>query len=290
VLLSDSVTDLRGVGEELAKKLATLGIKTIDDLINYFPRRYEDYSHISSIKELRPGIATIKGQVSSVVGRYVRRGMHITEAIASDESASVRLVWFNQPYRAGAIKQGQEYFIAGEYALRRSRFSIANPSVELVSDFPVNSARIIPIYRETKGLKSHQIRKLIREALMLVKELPEHLPQWILTDNELVPYARAVTQIHFPSSSTALAMARRRLAFEEVFELSLAALLNKQAVAKEKGIPIPFNESIAKRFSAKLPFKLTNAQRKTIWRVYQDLAKAQPMNRLVEGDGGNYGN
>jgi ATP-dependent DNA helicase RecG len=287
VLLSDSVTDLRGVGEELAKKLATLGIKTIDDLINYFPRRYEDYSHISSIKELRPGIATIKGQVSSVVGRYVRRGMHITEAIASDESASVRLVWFNQPYRAGAIKQGQEYFIAGEYALRRSRFSIANPSVELVSDFPVNSARIIPIYRETKGLKSHQIRKLIREALMLVKELPEHLPQWILTDNELVPYARAVTQIHFPSSSTALAMARRRLAFEEVFELSLAALLNKQAVAKEKGIPIPFNESIAKRFSAKLPFKLTNAQRKTIWRVYQDLAKAQPMNRLVEGDVGS---
>jgi ATP-dependent DNA helicase RecG len=287
VLLSDSVTDLRGVGKELAKKLATLGIKTIDDLINYFPRRYEDYSHISSIKELRPGIATIKGQVSSVVGRYVRRGMHITEAIASDESASVRLVWFNQPYRAGAIKQGQEYFIAGEYALRRSRFSIANPSVELVSDFPVNSARIIPIYRETKGLKSHQIRKLIREALMLVKELPEHLPQWILTDNELVPYARAVTQIHFPSSSTALAMARRRLAFEEVFELSLAALLNKQAVAKEKGIPIPFNESIAKRFSAKLPFKLTNAQRKTIWRVYQDLAKAQPMNRLVEGDVGS---
>jgi ATP-dependent DNA helicase RecG len=284
--LSSPVTDLKGVGEELARKLAVLGIQTIDDLIEHFPRRYEDYSHIVDVKDLRPGQVTVKAKISSVTGRYVRRGMHITEAIASDETASARLVWFNQPYRAGAIKQGQDYYVAGEYALRRSRFSIANPSAELVSDFPINSARIIPIYRETKGLKSHQIRKLIREALMLVKDLSEHLPDWVLKENKLITYAQAVTQVHFPSSSTALTMARQRLAFEEIFELSLAALLNKQAVAQEKGIPIPFKEKLAKDFTARLPFKLTDAQRKTIWRIYQDLAKAQPMNRLVEGDVG----
>jgi RecG-like helicase len=95
---------------------------------------------VPPVAGLRPGAVTIKASISSASGRYVRRGMHITEAIASDETASVRLVWFNQPYRAAAVKAGQEYFIAGEYALRRNRFSITNPSVELVSAFPVNTA------------------------------------------------------------------------------------------------------------------------------------------------------
>lgn len=284
--LASPVSSLKGVGNELDIKLALLGIRTINDLIEHFPRRYEDYSKITDIIRLRPGPVTIKAKITSATGRYVRRGLHITEAIASDATASVRLIWFNQPYRTAAIKAGQDYFIGGEYALGRGRFSINNPSIELVSDFPVNTARIIPVYRETKGLKSSQIRKLIREALSLVNELPEHLPDWIIKDQGLVNYARSVTQIHFPSSGTALAMARRRLAFEEIFELSLAALLNKQDIAKEKGITIPFKEGLAKSFVAELPFKLTNAQRKTIWQVYQDMAKAQPMNRLIEGDVG----
>lgn len=285
--LSSPVTELRGVGDELAKKLAILGVQTIGDLIENYPRRYADYSNITSVKSLRPGPITIQTKITSVTGRYVRRGMHITEAIASDETASVRLVWFNQPYRATAIKQGQDYFVAGEYALRRSRFSIMNPSVELVSDFPVNTARIIPVYRETKGLKSSQIRKLIRQALQAVVRLPEHLPEWLLKQQKLENYPRAVTEIHFPSSATAFTMAQKRLAFEEVFELTLAALLNKQAVAKEKGIPIAFKEDLAKSFVDELPFKLTDAQRKAVWQVYQDMAKAQPMNRLVEGDVGS---
>lgn len=285
--LSSPITELKGVGEELAKKLAILGIYTIGDLIENYPRRYEDYSDITEIAKLRPGTVTAQAKISSVVGRYVRRGMHITEAIASDKSGSVRLVWFNQPYRAGAIKQGQEYFIAGEYALRRNRFSIANPSVELVSDFPINTARIIPVYKEQKGLKSYTIRKLIREALNLVKKLPEHLPAWLLEQQKLVDYSTAVHEVHFPSSTASLEKARKRLGFEEVFELTLAALLNKQEFAKEKGLPVAFKEDIAKKFVFKLPFKLTDAQRKTIWRICQDLSKNQPMNRLVEGDVGS---
>ncbi len=285
--LTSPVIELKGVGEELAKKLAILGVHTIGDLIEDFPRRYEDYSNVTAVKDLRPGVITIKAKISSATGRYVRRGMHITEAIASDDTASVRLVWFNQPYRAAAIKVGREYFVGGEYALRRGRFSITNPSVELVSDFPISTARIIPVYRETKGLKSSQIRKLIREALILIKDYPEHLPAWLADELKLVNYARAVTEIHFPSSSKALDMAKQRLAFEEVFQLTLAALLNKQDVASEKGIPIPFKEDLAKSFVDELPFKLTDAQRKTIWQIYKDMAKAQPMNRLVEGDVGS---
>jgi ATP-dependent DNA helicase RecG len=286
VQLSDPINGLKGVGDEMAKKLAVLGVRTIDDLIEYFPRRYEDYSNISPIKQLRPGPVTLQAKISSVTGRYVRRGMHITEAIASDDTASVRLVWFNQPYRSSAIKQGQEYFVAGDYALRRGRFSITNPSVELVSDFPINTARIIPVYRETKGLKSNQIRKLIREALNIVKELPEHLPSWLIEQQKLVIYKEGISEVHFPSGTKTLQTARRRLAFEEIFRLTLAALLNRQENLKEKGLAIPFNVELAKKFVSHLPFKLTNAQRKVIWQIYQDMDKDQPMNRLVEGDVG----
>ncbi|HEX4774587.1 MAG TPA: DEAD/DEAH box helicase, partial [Candidatus Saccharimonadales bacterium] len=287
MVLSDPITELKGVGEELAKKLAVLGIHTIDDLIDNFPRRYEDYSNVVPVADLRPGPVTIKAKINSVAGRYVRRGMHITEAIASDNSASLRLVWFNQPYRAGAIKHGQDYYIAGEYGLRRQHFNITNPSVELVSDFPVNSARIIPVYRETKGLKSFTTRKLLREALQQDEVLPEHLPAWLVKEQSLLSYSEAIAEIHFPSSAAALAKAKKRLGFEEIFELTLAALLNKQAIASEKSLAIAFNEKLAQEFVGNLPFKLTNAQRKVAWQIYQDMAKTEPMNRLVEGDVGS---
>lgn len=285
--LSSPVTDLKGVGEELAKKLAGLGVQTVGDLINDFPRRYDDYSDVMKVKNLRPGSVTIEVNIVQAAGRYVRRGLHITEAIASDESGSVRLVWFNQPYRAAAIKSGQSYFVSGEYGLRRGRFSILNPSIELASSFPVNTARIIPIYRETRGLKSFTIRKLIREALTKTKDLKDPLPAWLLSGQRLMGYKQAVSEIHFPSSPQGLERAKLRLGFDEVFGLTLAALLNKQENLSEKSISIPFKEELAKEFVAKLPFMLTDAQRKATWMIYKDIAKTQPMNRLVEGDVGS---
>lgn len=285
--LSDPITLLRGVGDQLAGRLAVLGIYTINDLIEHFPRRYDDFSAVSPIESLSPGPVTLQAKITSVVGRYVRKGIHITEAIASDDTASVRLVWFNQPYRATAIKQGQDYFVSGDYTLRRSRFSITNPSIELVSEFPVNTARIVPIYRETKGLKSNQIRRLIRESIDTIKELPEHLPPWLLNQQKLIDYNQALIRIHFPDTPADVDLARKRLAFEEVFELTLAALINKQEIQSEKGIPIPFSEKLAKDFVAKLPFKLTNAQRKVVWQIYKDMQKPLPMNRLIEGDVGS---
>ncbi len=285
--LSTPIEELKGVGDELAKKLLSLGIKSVGDLITNYPRRYDDYSQISTIKDLKPGDVTLEAKVSNVTGRYVRRGMHITEAIATDVTGSVRLVWFNQPYRAGAIKTNQLYYIAGPFALRRGRFSIANPSVELVSDFPINTARIIPIYRETKGLKSFTIRKLIRQAINETGQLEDHLPTWIINEQKLMKFNDAVMEMHFPSSAHQLAKAKRRLGFEEVFELSLAALLNKYELYQNKALAIPFHEELARDFVAMLPFKLTDAQRKAIWQIFQDMAKRQPMNRLLEGDVGS---
>lgn len=281
------LTDVKGVGEALAKKLAVLGLTTTADLIDYYPRRYEDYSVVTPISELAPGAVTIQAVIKEAKGRYVRRGMHITEAVASDDSDSTRIVWFNQPYRAAALKKNQPYFISGVYELSHQRFAIMNPSAELVSDFPVNTARIVPVYRETKGLSSHQIRKILKQLLPQIRSLPETLPEWLITSEKLLSRAEAVEAMHFPASSEQLKDAKRRLGFEEVFGLSLASLLNKQEIAGEKSITITFNEKLAQDFVANLPFKLTDAQRKVAWQIFLDMQTTQPMNRLVEGDVGS---
>ncbi len=137
MLLSDDVTVVKGVGEAVARGLRQRGIRTVFDLVDYLPTRYEDYSEVMEIAQLRPGPVTVKATAKQATGRYVRRGMHITEAVFSDATGSVRAVWFNQPYRATALKTGQEYYVSGTYELSHQRFQIMNPSAELVKEFPV---------------------------------------------------------------------------------------------------------------------------------------------------------
>ena len=278
------------MGPEAAKKFAWLGVKSIGQLVEYYPRRYTDYSQVTLVKDLKPGEVTLRATISDAVGRYVRRGMHITEAVATDDSGSVKLVWFNQPYRAGGLKAGQEYYISGVFGLHRQRFSITSPSVELVSDFPVNTARIIPVYKETTkngGLNSRQIRAALSQVITLLRDLPETLPSWLAHDYKLMSRAEAVEAIHFPASADQLAVARYRLGFEEVFELILASLLTKRDIQTEQAPAVAFDEALAKEFVQRLPFQLTSAQRQVAWQIYQDMQKATPMNRLVEGDVGS---
>lgn len=285
--LDSPLAELKGVGAAVAAKLTVLGLNTVGELIDYYPRRYDDYSAVTPIAQLKPGAVTIQATIKQAAGRYVRRGMHITEAVASDDSSSVRLLWFNQPYRAAALKTGQPYYISGEFGLSHQRFQITNPSVELVSDFPLNTARIVPIYRETKGFTSRQLRGLLSQVVPLIDKLPETLPAWIVDGQKLMGRAAAIRAIHFPESAEQLAEARLRLGFEEVFQLSLAALMNKREIAGEQAPAVPFDEKVAQKFVGELPFALTNAQRKVVWQIYLDLQKTQPMNRLVEGDVGS---
>lgn len=285
--LDDPVTVLKGVGDAQAKKFAKLGIKNIFNLVDYYPRSYQDYSVISGISQLKPGQVSIKAKIKQAKGRYVKFGLHITEAIASDNSGSVKIVWFNQPYRAATLKLNQEYFISGIFELRNRSFSISNPSIELVSDMPVNTARIIPVYRETKGLSSYQIRSAIKQCLPTINKLRETLPTWVVTDQYLISYAEAIKNLHFPDSPDTLMQSKKRIGFEEVFSLSLASLLNKQENQSETALQIGFNEQLAKQFVAKLPFQLTPAQRKAIWQICLDMQKKEPMNRLIEGDVGS---
>lgn len=285
--LNSQLEVVKGVGPVLAGKYAQLGLHTIQDLLLYVPRKYNDFSEVTPIKSLRPGPVTAKAQIKEIKGRYVRRGLHITEAVASDETGSVRLVWFNQPYRATQTKTGTDYFITGSFELSRQRLAIMNPSIELVSDFPVNTARIVPVYREAKGLKSAQIRRVIRNVIPMVDALPENLPDWVMKEQQLASRAEALHAIHFPENHQDLSMARTRLGFEEVFALSLAALMNKHEILLEESLKIPFKEALAKRFVKHLPFDLTDAQRKAVWQMYQDMQKKHPMNRLLEGDVGS---
>lgn len=283
----DSLEKLKGVGPVAAKKFAALGLQTVGDLINYYPRRYEDYSVVMPISELRPGPVSLRAAIKQAKGRYVRRGMHITEAVASDETGSVRLIWFNQSYREASLGHGHDYYISGVFELSHQRLSIINPSVELVGDMPVNTARIVPVYRETKGLTSRQIRAALSQVLPVIDLLPETLPHWLVSEQGFLSRARAIRNLHFPDSTEMLEAAKLRLGFEEVFQLTLAALMTKYELMTEQAPVVPFQESVAKEFVGHVPFRLTDAQRKVVWQIYQDMQKSHPMNRLVEGDVGS---
>jgi ATP-dependent DNA helicase RecG len=285
--LTEDLTSLRGVGPAVSQQLATIGIKTIADLLDYFPRAYNDYSEITQVAHIKPGMVTIEAEITQAKGRYVRRGMHITEAVASDSSGSVRLLWFNQPYRASVLKPEQKYFITGKLELKRQRFSITNPSAELAGEFPLHTARIVPVYRESKGITSTLLRRILYQVIKVADQLPEPLPEDIRKTFKLVTYGQAVSELHFPSSREAFALARHTIGFIEVFELMLAAALNKKQNQSETAPLIAFEEDVAKKFVSSLPFTLTDVQRAAAWQIYNDLARKTPMNRLLEGDVGS---
>ena len=285
--IDNDIRTLKGIGDVVANQFAQIGIQTIGALIDYYPRKYEDFSVISSINQLKPGMVTIRATIRQSTGRYARRGLHITEAIASDTSGSVRLVWFNQPYRSSSLKKNTDYYISGNFELSHQQFAIMNPSIELVSEFPLNTARIRPLYHETKGISSRQIRAALKQVVPLIRNLPENLPSWLVIEQHLLSHAEAIEGIHLPANNQQLLRAQERLGFEEVFNLSLASLLNKYEIKSEYAPKVPFNEATAKTFVEHLPFKLTNPQRKAIWQIYLDMQKNHPMNRLVEGDVGS---
>lgn len=283
----DPVVSISGVGEETAKKLRKLKIDTVGDLVNYWPRRYEDYSRISPVSSIVPGKVTLKVKFRGLKARYARRGFHVTEASAYDETGAVRVTWFNQPYRKDSMKFTEEYFLSGELELNNGFMGILNPSIERVSDFPANTARILPKYRETKGLTSGQIRRYLTAVHTIFDKLPESLPDWIVQEHDLLSYGVAREIIHFPRSIDDLSDAKRRLAFEEAFGLTLASQLTRAELQKEESVRISFSADATKQLVAALPFNLTGDQKRATWEILQDMTRPHPMNRLVEGDVGS---
>lgn len=284
--LSSSVEKIKGVGPETAKKLAKLGVETISDLLTFWPRRYDDYSEVLPIIKIKPGAVTVKAQIESIKTKRVRRGMHITEAVIRDETSAIRVVWFNQPYREKYFKAGKEYYFSGLYDFSFNRYVLQNPTVEEAKEFTANTARIVPIYPQTKGLDSRDIRKAVTEITSMFQELPETLPDWISKEHDFMSYAEAAYQLHWPENQTKLAEARDRIGFEEVFAYVLAGQLNKKQIEDEIALPIQFSQNFAKEYTEALPFELTPEQKKASWDILQDIEQERPMNRLLEGDVG----
>lgn len=280
------LSDVKGVGPKTSDALAQAGLRTIEDIVTFLPRAYEDYTRVSKIADITPGNVVVAGKISQVSARYVRRGLHVTQAVLSDDSGKVALTWFNQPYRANHLKASGEWTVAGEFALSQRRYQILNPSVRHGDELIQAGSSIVPIYRQVGGIKTAVLRSIIEEIRPLMTMLPDPLPVEVVNQARVMSYADALIALHFPEDSSDVKNGRSRIAFQEMLELLYAATLNK---AENETLPswhIPFDKKKTKEFVDKLPFALTNDQRVAAWEIIQNFESSAPMNRLLQGDVG----
>ena len=289
--LTTPLEQIKGVGPKTAQALAAAGLKTISDALDFLPRAYDDYSTAVNIADLQPGKVTVKARCESVSTRIVRRGLRITTAVLADKSGKVKAVWFNQPYRETQLKSDAEFIFSGQFGMQYNRYQINNPSVELAKEVAKttieNASGIQPVYKSIKNLRPKTVQDLMKNIRPIMDFLPETLPENIIQRQKLVSRSEAVKFLHAPKTHEEISRGRERLAFEELFEMILAAQFNKQEQTRLTGWKIPFNKSVVKNFVDQLPFPLTNAQRRAAWQILQDLESDHPMNRLLQGDVGS---
>ena len=280
--LFDDVETLKGVGSKTAEILSKCGIRTVRDFFYNLPRDYESYERPISIAEIRPGKVVVKGKISEISTRRARkRNLSITEGVVSDKTGSIKVVWFNQSYRVRQFAPDKEYYFTGNYELKNGRYSLISPSAALVSDIDTKSG-LNPIYVAHGALKSRDFKRLVGNLRDKFALIPDLLPTV-----EPGKRKKSLFSVHFPSSPESVEEARRYLAYEELFELILAAKLNKRENEKLKAEPITFRLEKVKEFLGSLPFELTGAQKKAAWEIFQDMEKETPMNRLLQGDVGS---
>lgn len=284
---STPVEKIKGVGPKTAEHLHLAGVETVGQLVRFYPYRYEDYSQVTTVSRLQPGKVSLRGRFEAVSSRQVRRGMSLTQAAFVDSTGKVAAVWFNQGYRAAQLKTNTEFLVSGEFAFQRGRYQLLNPSVELASGDEMTGGRIVPVYRQVKGLKTHVLRKILFELRPYMLSLDETLPNELIDREQLMSYADAVHALHFPANPEELNAARNRMGFEELLSLMLASLQNRADNEALESHVIEFSTPDAQEFVAKLPFDLTNAQRIAAWEAIQNLASGTPMNRLLQGDVGS---
>ncbi|KKR31774.1 MAG: ATP-dependent DNA helicase RecG [Candidatus Falkowbacteria bacterium GW2011_GWF2_39_8] len=297
--LETAITNINRVGTATAKRLKSLGVETIEDLLFYFPFRYDDFSKITRIDELKAGTsASVIGQVELIQNkRSFRRKMQITEALVSDESGSVKVVWFNQPFIAKNLQTGDRISLAGKIEEDYGGAFMSSPVYEKIkSPHPpllkgavaaVNTQGFVPNYHLTGNLTQKQLRYLIKQVIGLAEWLEDWLPKEVMKKYNLVSLPEAIKKIHFPQKLDDVEIAKQRLAFDELFLVQLQSILAKQEFSASTASSIPFDEQKTKDFVNKLPFKLTDAQRKASWEILLDIAKPKPMTRLLEGDVGS---
>ena len=278
------------------RRLEKMGIKTVHDLLWHFPTRYEDFTKIYPIAELEPGQqATITGVVEEIQSKHSwRRAMSIVEATIADETGTIRAVWFNQPYVANVLKVGRMANFAGKASTsEEGEIYLNNPVYEVIHMRDAahqemnHTARLVPVYPETRGLTSRGIR-FVTQALFRKKPvMKEWIPAEILLEFHFPELNEAIHSIHFPRQIEDATAARARFSFEELFLLQILNMQQKLKLATERAPVITADIEHVKAMLARLPFELTHSQKQSLWEIIKDIEKPRPMNRLLQGDVGS---
>jgi len=284
------VTAASGISQNLAAKFNKMGVHTIRDLLYFFPNRHLDYSQRKRISELTEGeeetvIANVWQAQETFLG-----GRRSTEAIVGDETGNMRVVWFNNPYLARQLNTNNRVILSGRVSMFKGRPVFQSPEWELVGDeASIHTGRLVPLYPLTQGLRPRQVRKIMKGVIdRWAKAVTEFLPADILKRRNLPVLTEAILQAHFPDDAAASKLARIRLAFDELFLLQLGVLAKKRDwQLSQPGNPFTSQPDLLVKFINSLPFSLTSAQQRVLKELKDDLAKSQPMSRLLQGDVGS---
>ena len=288
--LNASLTVLQGIGPRHAETLSKLGLRTLGDMLYYFPRRYEDYSQLKPIKSLWYGEqVTVIGTIQNVTSRPIRGGKQtVIEVVISDGTASLRLNYFNQPWLVNRFKQGMAISVSGKIEQYLGRIIMNNPDWDPVEIESLHTNRIVPIYSLTEHLTQKWLRGIMKQVVTYwAPATVDALPESIRSSAKLMSLGEAILQVHFPDSQEQLKAARERLAFDEIFYLQMGVLRQKrnwkQVDARRFSVS---DEWMGARLNS-LPFALTSAQSRALSDIRADLNSGKPMNRLIQGDVGS---
>ncbi|MBM3249221.1 MAG: ATP-dependent DNA helicase RecG, partial [Candidatus Omnitrophica bacterium] len=285
---------LKGIGPKRAKNLGKLGINSIEDILYYFPRRYEDRTNFTPIAGLKEGeVQTVSAKVLASSGRrsYYRRGLSIIEATVADGSGKLFCVWFNQPYLKGYLKAGTRLILYGKTERYSGRLQMSAPEFEIVSeddDGSLDIGRITPVYSLPKGISQRYFRKVVKQALdEYLPGIKDFLSYGIRSKHSLLNAAKALFNIHFPEGPEIQRESYRRLSFEEFFIFQVPLALRKLRRKEKQGIAHRVDSGVTEAFFDSLPFVLTEAQKRAFTEIKKDMGSREPMQRLLQGDVGS---
>ncbi|MDD5934322.1 MAG: ATP-dependent DNA helicase RecG, partial [Clostridiales bacterium] len=286
--VTDSLTTIKGVGEKVAQKYAKLGIFTVNDLLEHYPRDYEVFQMPVPIGDVKEGeVVSIEASLSGIAETKKVRHLQILTCIVRDPSGQIKLTWFNQPFLKNTLKVANRYIFRGKVVRKGLQLSIEQPKIYRMDEYRALLNLLQPIYPLTEGLTSHAISKAIDLAIANIGDIEEFLPKRIVKENNLISRKAAIREIHFPKSRQSMLEARKRLVFDEffLFTLILARIKDNKQVLKNSFVIEEKQE--VKDMIAGLPYELTNAQKKVLDEINRDICSEVSMNRLVQGDVGS---
>ncbi len=285
-MIYDSISTIKSIGPAREKLFNKLGVYTVEDMLKYYPRAYEDRSKLKDICEVRDGeTVLIKACAVTVVkNNRIRRGLSLQKLKVTDHTGIVEITWFNQDWIAKGFNLESDYYFYGEVKVKNNRIEMTNPVYEPCDKSQLTN-KIVPIYPLTANLTQKIVQGTVAECIRAIPEIEESIPDFLREKYTLCGIDYAVENIHFPKSEERHGYARARLAFEELFYLQLAMRYMRKARKTFEGIKLE-DKNYSFEFVSSLPFKLTDDQLKVIEEISSDVSGKKPMNRLVQGDVG----